>query len=109
MQYKIIDFTRNKEIYIHENAQQAPYYPLTLNCAKPFFNYFAEDSFELNRVVKSIFIFSGKYYPQGTSFADGYLYSKSLDELQILPKYEEFSGHILFEHRNNELHRIIIS
>lgn len=63
---------------------------------------------EFEEVVRSILIFSGKFYPQGTSFADGFLHFGSLDELKILPAHEEFSGHILFEHRDNELHRITV-
>ena len=33
MQYKVIDFVINGEIYIHENAQTAPHYPLTITDA----------------------------------------------------------------------------
>ena len=108
IQYRVVDFVINDEIYIYENAQTAPYYPLTIAGAKNFFNHFARETFEFNGIVKSIFIFSGKYYPSGTSFADGYLYSKSLTDIERLPEHEEFASHILFEYRENDRLRITI-
>jgi hypothetical protein len=106
MQYRVIDFLMNNEIYIHEDAQTAPGYPLTMNNAKPFFDHFKDESFQFEGIVKSIFIFSGKYYPQGTSFAHGYLHPQSIDDIKTLPEHSEFAASILFEYRENDLLRI---
>jgi hypothetical protein len=108
MEYRVIDFVSNDEIYIHENAQRAPRFPLTLNNAKRFFDYFAGESFEFDGVIKSIFIISGKYYPEGSSFAHGYLHSQSLNDLKYLPEHSEFATSILFEYRENDLLRISV-
>lgn len=84
MKYVIGDFMNSHNVYISSAAQNMPLYPLSLSDAKNFFKYFKYESFDFDGIVKSIDIRTAKYNLPRSSWADGFLYSKTLDELDLI-------------------------
>jgi hypothetical protein len=79
--YQVSSFLRTGEIYISPEIQNREHYPFTLQRAKQFFDCFREETFELNGVVRSLFIDEGKEALPAHSFAKGFLYSQKIDDL----------------------------
>lgn len=80
--HHIADFLETADIYISPEIQQQPHYPFTMACAKRFFDEFRRSSFEFDRSVRAIFIFRGKEALPRNSFAEGWLFSKTVNELE---------------------------
>lgn len=90
------DFWRSGNIHIDPNIQSQ----FSNQGAKRFFKDFARERFALEGWAKAISIFRGKEALPGSSFADGYLLSMTLDELeQASPAVERSSriGQIHFK------------
>ena len=100
MQYNISDFINSDNVYISSAAQNMPAYPLSLRDAQIFFQYFKYESFDFDGVAKTIDIRSAKYNLPRSSWADGYLYSQTLDELDVIAdrcnQLPNSVGHIYF-------------
>lgn len=95
--YRIIDFLRRAEVVIHPDIQQRARYPFNMTAAKRFFDHFAHESFSFDRPVKSILIHDGKEnYPQH-SYANGFLFSETADEIQGRGTFPDPVGEIYLE------------
>jgi hypothetical protein len=72
------DFWRSGNIHIDPHIQSQ----FTMQGAKRFFKNFTGERFAFEGWVKAISIFRGKEALPGSSFADAYLLSKTLDEME---------------------------
>jgi hypothetical protein len=72
------DFWRSDNIHIDPSIQSQ----FSMQGAKRFFKDFAKERFAIEGWAKAISIFRGKEALPGFSFADGYLLSMTLDELE---------------------------
>ncbi len=79
--YRIIDFMKEREIVIAPPIQERPMYPFTWHCATRFFANFINETFVFERQVRSIMIYDGKENLPRHSFAMGFLYSQTCDEM----------------------------
>jgi hypothetical protein len=93
--YRVGSFLRTGEIYITPEIQSREHHPFTMQRAKKLFDWFREETFELNGVVHSLFIYEGKEALPEHSFAKGLLYSQKIDELM---EYARQSGGDLPDH-----------
>lgn len=79
--YRMENFRRSKDIYIDSDIQDRAAYPFTMECAKRFFDCFERESFAFEGTVASIRIYDGKEALPRSSYAMGYLYSQTIDEI----------------------------
>ena len=84
MTYKIVDFLKAGTIVIHPSIQRRAQYPFDMAAAKRFFSHFVEESFAFGTVIKSITIFDGKEVFPRHSYAVGFMYSQTIEELDGL-------------------------
>jgi len=95
------DFWKSGNIHIDPNIQSQ----FTMQGAKRFFRNFTAERFAFEGWVKAISIFRGKEALPESSFADGYLLSRTLDEMEQIggPALERASrlGQIHFKFGGN--------
>jgi hypothetical protein len=87
--YRIADFTRSANIYIESDIQVRELYPFTMECAKRFFDCFKRESFAFEGKVGSIRIYRGKEALPRHSYAIGWLYSQTIDEMEKQGKWPD--------------------
>lgn len=80
--YRIDTFLKTGEIYIDPDIQNRDRNPFTIQHAKTLFDCFREESFELNGVVRSLYIYDGREDLPRESYAKGFLYAERVDELE---------------------------
>jgi tetratricopeptide (TPR) repeat protein len=80
-QYRVLDFMRTNQIYVHTLAQEMPRYAMPMHLAKRFFDNFVGEVFRFDGITRSIIIWTAKYDLPKFSWADGYLYSQTLEEM----------------------------
>lgn len=91
------DFLASDNILISPEIQNAPLFPFTIERARRFFAVFQDEGFDFAAEVKAIVINSGKENLPSHSFATGFLFSQSLDELEKLRGFPKPVGSIHME------------
>ena len=99
--YNIISFLQSAEILINPDIQERVQYPFTMQWAKKFFDNFVNDSFHFDGFVGSIVIYDGKENLPRHSYASGFLFSQSIDEINNLGNFPDPIGSIQFEYGGN--------
>jgi len=96
--YRIANFMSSAGIYIDKNIQTRESSPFTMECGRRFFMPFALESFWFEGQVGSIRIYEGKEGLPGHSYANGWLYTETLDEIHERGKWPDRAlGEIHFE------------
>jgi hypothetical protein len=80
--YTIDSFLKKGEIYIDPEIQHRDRQPFTMQRAKTLFDCFRGETFDLNGVARSVFIYDGKEDLPRQSYAKGSLYAQTVDELE---------------------------
>lgn len=71
------------DLYIDSDIQNENNHGFTMRRAKPFFKNFRDESFACGGTVGAIRIYDGReHLPARTSYANGWLYSQTLDEIE---------------------------
>jgi len=96
--YRIYDFLKTNNISISPEIQNRAVYPFTMGCAQRFFDKFIDKSFYINVSVASIIILDGKENFPKHSYAHGFLFSQSLDEIGSRSSMPMPVGRIEFEY-----------
>jgi hypothetical protein len=99
--YAIKDFLISDNVLISPEIQNAPTYPFTMECARSFFEKFINESFTLNGQVGSMVIHSAKENLPNHSFASGFLFLETLDELERRGEFPDPVGSIHMEYGGN--------
>lgn len=95
--YTFGDFWRSRDILIHPDIQNRHQNPFTMEHAKQFFANFKSERFAFDQgEIRSIFVRLAEATPDH-SFADGHLYSRTLDEIERL-------GDSAFDHPIGDIH-----
>jgi len=79
--YRMENFWRSNDIYIDPDIQTREGNQFTMNCAKRFFVPFLKEYFAFEGKVGSIRIYDGKEALPRHSYAFGWLYSDTIDEI----------------------------
>ena len=99
--YFITDFLRDMNIIIHPVIQDRALHPFTMQVAKIFFDNFVNYSFNFEGAVNTIIIYDGKENSPRHSYANGWLYKETFDELERLENLGKIPspvGSITFEY-----------
>lgn len=96
--HRIKDFFHTSDIYIDPDIQQRRQYPFTVQCAKRLLSHFKGESFAFQGHVRSLRIYDGKEVLPRHSYANVWLYSETIDEIQRRGAWPDKSiGTISFE------------
>jgi tetratricopeptide (TPR) repeat protein len=96
--YYIFDFLKVNEISISPDIQEREVFPFTMDCAQRLFDNFRDSSFEFDGMVKAIVIFDGKENLPRQSYAHGFLFSQTLDEIGAMSSLPKPLGKIELEY-----------
>src|SRR5579863_7861236 len=98
--YSLRDFVMASppQFMVMPDIQRRPQYPFTMDSARRFFSYFAKQPFNFAGVITSIVIYDGKENLPNHSYAAGWLYRESLEEIGQLGKLPDHLGSIHFEY-----------
>ncbi len=100
-------FLTSNNVLISPEIQNAPHFPFTMECARTFFEVFLDERFQLDALVGSILINSAKENLPRHSFASGFLFSETLDELEKLTSFPSPVGSIHMEYGGNTITPVI--
>jgi Flp pilus assembly protein TadD len=100
-EYRLSKFIINNEISISPEIQENEKFPFTMDCAQKFFANFVNLSFNFDRPITSIIIYDAKENLPRHSYAHGFLYSQSLDEIGEMATMPKPIGTIHFEYGGN--------
>jgi hypothetical protein len=98
--YTLRDFVMESppQFMVMPDIQRRPQFPFTMDCAKRFFDPFLKRSFNFAGMVTSIIIYDGKENLPNHSYAAGWLFQETLEEMAQLGKLPEHIGSIHFEY-----------
>ena len=97
-QYFMANFMFSNDIIIHPDIQNREIYPFTMEKAGVFFNVFASELFSFEGKIGSMVIYDGKENSPRHSYANGWLYKETADELEKMPELPKSIGTIDFEY-----------
>lgn len=98
--YTIRDFVMESppQFMIMPDIQTRAQFPFTMGCAKRFFSYFMKQPFNFAGMITSIAIYDGKENLPNHSYAAGWLFQETLEEIGQLGKLPDPIGSIEFEY-----------
>src|SRR5262249_7466258 len=81
--YSIRDFITESppQFMVMPDIQQRAQFPFTMDCARRFFGHFMKQPFNFAGMIASIVIYDGKENLPNHSYAAGWLYRESLEEI----------------------------
>ncbi len=97
--YTVHDFMIESpsQFVVMPDIQQRPQHPFTIDCAERFFGYFAKQPFNFAGMIRSIVIYDAKENLPNHSYAAGWLFQESLEEIGQLGSLPNHLGSIHFE------------
>ncbi len=97
--YTLRDFITESppQFMVMPDIQQRRQFPFTMDCARRFFSHFARQPFNFASMITSIVIYDGKENLPNHSYADGWLFEETLEEIGRLGKLPDHIGSIHFE------------
>jgi hypothetical protein len=97
--YALRDFFTESppQFLVMPDIQQRRQYPFTMDCARRFFGYFEKQPFNFAGMITSIVIYDGKENLPDHSYAAGWLFQESLEEIGQLGSLPNPIGSIHFE------------
>jgi hypothetical protein len=98
--YAIRDFVMESppQFMVIPDIQRRPQFPFTMDCAKRLFSPFMKQSFNFAGMIRSIVIYDGKENLPNHSYAAGWLFQETLEEMAQLGKLPDHIGLIHFEY-----------
>jgi hypothetical protein len=97
--YTVRDFIMDSpsQFMVMPDIQQRAQYPFTMECAKRFFGPFMKQPFNFAGMITSMVIYDGKENLPNHSYAAGWLYRQTLEEIGQLGRLPDHIGSIHFE------------
>ena len=97
--YRIGDFVMASppQLLVMAELQRRVRFPFTLDGAERFFAVFAKLPFQFAGMVQSVVIYEGRENLPNHSYAAGWLYEESLEQMAQMEQAPEAAGSIYFE------------